>query len=240
MPELLAVRGLERTDNAFRAELIRVAERLGADPNKLAAVMSFETGASFDPAQPNFAGGSAVGLIQFMPFAAKKMGTTSAKLAAMTGVEQLAYVEKYFRLAVPRVKGRLNTTSDHYLAVFAPIGVGKPQNYPLPYKGKKYQANKGLDRNRDGVITVAEATFPVAAILKAAEGKPKIAVDMRGRPAGGIHARPQEAPDGVVRLDLPAPRRRPRKALTVALLGAAAYAAAAMFGKLTKGGKRGV
>lgn len=236
MAELLAVRGIEKTDNAFRAELVRVAERLGANPGYLAAVISFESAGSFDPAQKNLGGGSAIGLIQFMPFAARKLGTTSAELANMTGVEQLAFVEKFYRMASPG--NRFGNIRDHYLAVFAPSGVGKPPGSALPYKGKQYEANKALDTNADGVITVEEAAFPVIAIVRAAERRPPVAVDMSepATPARGAAA-PLAA--GMVRLDLPGPRSALRKAGAVALVAAAAYAAATMIEAKKKNGKAG-
>ncbi len=191
MAELLAVWGIEQTDNAFRAETIRMAERLGAKPGYLAAVMSFETGGTFDPAEPNRAGSGAVGLIQFMPDTAFMLGTSSTKLAQMSAVEQLAWVEKYYRRWSPR--NRYQSVGDHYLAVFAPVGVGKPDSYPLPYKGNAYTQNKGLDTDSDGVITVGEATAPVTAIVRAAERLPPVQVAMSGAAAvPGASPRPRD------------------------------------------------
>ena len=174
--ELLRVRGIEKTSAPFRRELIRMSDRLEANPGYLAAVMSFETAGSFDPAQPHLGGGSARGLIQFMPFVARKLGTTSAELEQMTGVEQLAFVEEYYRRVAG---GRLNTISDHYLAVFAPIGVGKPASavmYRAPTK--EYKMNKPLDKNGDGTITVGEAAAPVIGIVRAAEDRAPLLVEM--------------------------------------------------------------
>jgi len=176
--KLVNVRGIENTSEAFRRELFAVCGRLGCDPNKLAAVMSFETAGSFDPAQKNLGGGSATGLIQFMPYTASKLGTTTAELAAMSDVEQLAYVEKYLRLASGGRK--LVTVADHYMAVFAPSGIGKPPGFAL-YKGegkKEYEQNKGLDYDHDFRITVAEASAPVAGILRAGLKRPFLEVDL--------------------------------------------------------------
>jgi hypothetical protein len=172
--ELLAVRGIENTSELFRKNLFPMAQRLGANPNWLAAVMSFESAGSFDPAKKNPAS-SATGLIQFMEYTAKNLGTTTAELAAMSDAEQLKWVEKYLR----PVKGRLRTVSDHYMAVFAPIGIGKPLGFKL-YKGEgnpAYERNKGLDWNKDFAITVAEASAPIFGIIGAAEKRPRIAVD---------------------------------------------------------------
>src|SRR3546814_4426455 len=68
-----------------------MAARLGTKPEYLMAVMSFETGGSFSPAQANNAGSGATGLIQFMPNTAAGLGTSTAALAQMSSVEQLQY-----------------------------------------------------------------------------------------------------------------------------------------------------
>lgn len=175
MVELLAVRGIEKLSPAGRAELVRVAERLGGNPDFLAAVISFESAGSFDPSQKNLAGGTAMGLIQFMPYTAKLLDTTTGELAAMTVVEQLQYVERYYRLAAP---GGVRTLADHYLAVLAPKGVGKSPGFAV-YKqpGRAYTANQALDFDGDGRITVHEASTPVRNIVAAARGK-TVTVDM--------------------------------------------------------------
>lgn len=123
------------------------SERLGINPNDLAQIISFETGGTFDPSQKNLAGGSARGLIQFMPSTAKAMGTTTEALAAMTFDEQMVYVEKYLK---DRGIGKNGKTSlaDMYDVV---LGSG--------YKigSKEYAANKGVDADKNGVISKGEA-----------------------------------------------------------------------------------
>ncbi len=147
---LLAVRGLEKTSEAFRAELCRLAARQALDPGALAAVMSFETGGTFSPSIKN-PGSSATGLIQFMEATARRLGTSTAELAAMTAEAQLAYVEKYFAL-IP--SSRVKTETDHYMAVFAPAGIGKPESHVLyAAPSAAYSANRALDRSGDGTIT---------------------------------------------------------------------------------------
>ena len=56
-----------------------MAGRLGTRPEYVLAVMSFETGGSFDPAEGNSIG--ATGLIQFLPSTARGLGTTTGALA---------------------------------------------------------------------------------------------------------------------------------------------------------------
>lgn len=225
--ELVAVRGIEKTDDAFRRELIAMSDRIGLNPDYMAAVMSFETAGSFDPAQKNLGGGSAVGLIQFMPTTAKGLGTTRADLMAMGPVEQLAFVEKYMKRA-----GKLRTLSDHYMAVFAPIGIGKPPGFPL-YRSpsRAYKQNKALDREGDGVISVSNATIPPANILAAGMSRPRIVVDMgagKGSDPGPVGNKdlftPTITPVG----------RTARKLLPVAGVALLAYAAAVGASRRTK------
>lgn len=144
---------------AFRDGVRRMGARLGINPDFLMACMAFETGRTFDPAIRNGAGSGAVGLIQFMPATAAALGTSTEALAAMSGPQQLVYVENYFR---PN-KGRLRTLSDVYMAILWPGAIGKPEGWVLfreddKARPKLYIQNRGLDFDRDGTITKAEAT----------------------------------------------------------------------------------
>lgn len=226
MAELLAVRGMDTTSPAFRRRLIRMSERLEADPDDVGAVMSFETAGSMSPAQKHLGGGSAVGLIQFMPPTAKALGTTRDELLAMSGVEQLVYVEKYLAPA----KGSLRTTADVYMAVFAPIGMGKAPGFPLYRCGgegkradgtidvekcsRSYSMNRRLDANADGIITKREAAIHPIGIKAAAGKRPRIQVDM-----SVADNALQRRPGALISLDEPGPGR------TLAGLAAAALAA---------------
>jgi len=129
--------------------------------------MAFETGRSFSPAVRNAAGSGAVGLIQFMPATAQALGTTTAQLAAMSAVKQLDYVERYFQ---PRA-GKLKTLEDVYMAILWPAAIGKPEGFVLfdradPVYPKRYVQNAGLDFNKDGQITKAEAAARVRRTLQ--------------------------------------------------------------------------
>ena len=130
------------------------------DEDDLYAVMSFETGGTFDPAQKNLAGSGATGLIQFMPSTARGLGTSTAELAKMSRTEQLKYVDKYF--SNKGIEG--GNIDDLYMAILFPAAVGKPDNFVLfgkgamaGYTGRAYDQNRGLDANNDGSITKAEA-----------------------------------------------------------------------------------
>jgi hypothetical protein len=149
----------------FRAREIQIAARIACDPSHLMAAIAFETGRTFNPAIRNAAGSGATGLIQFMPSTAIALGTTVEKLAAMSAVEQLDYVEKYF--VQNGYAGRMHTLSDVYMAILMPTAIGKPDSATLisSAQEKAYVQNKGLDLNRDGNITKAEATTFVAKAL---------------------------------------------------------------------------
>lgn len=139
---------------AFIAELERVAGRLGMDPVHLFTLMHFETGGSFAPDQLNAAGSGATGLIQFMPSTAKSLGTTTADLAQMTAVQQLAYVEQYMNQW--RSRG-LGTLGNAYLAVLYPAAMSMELDEAVFRRGTKaYTQNAGLDVNRDGIVTKSE------------------------------------------------------------------------------------
>ena len=95
-----------------------------------------------------------------MPTTAKNLGTTTKKLAKMSGLKQLAYVEKYFKSVVGNRP--LVSLSDVYMAVLWPAAVGKLDSHVLFSRGTKaYDQNKGLDKNKNGRVTKAEATAKV-------------------------------------------------------------------------------
>lgn len=158
MPEEVA------NDTEFMSELDRLATKYEIEPSILAAVMDFETGGTFNPAEKNKAGSSGTGLIQFMANTAKGLGTTTAELAKMSRVEQMAYVEKYFDQWASKIKG--GNASDVYMAVLFPKAIDKPDSYVLFRQGTTaYKQNKGLDTNGDGTVTKAEAARSVVDLV---------------------------------------------------------------------------
>ncbi|MCC7041120.1 MAG: hypothetical protein IT516_12500 [Burkholderiales bacterium] len=173
----------------FRARVLGIAAGLRCDPSWLMAIMAFETGRSFSPAARNAASG-ATGLIQFLPSTARGLDTTTDALAAMTAVEQLAYVERYFA----SYAGRLATLSDAYMAVLWPKGVGQPETYPIFERGSTaYAQNKRLDVDDDGIVTKAEAALHVTRVL--VEGlRPENATEEREGRAAPLPAPPPGMP----------------------------------------------
>lgn len=150
------VQGNRNVTPEFISKVEAMAERLGTRPEYLMAVMSFETGGSFSPAQRNNAGGSATGLIQFMPGTATELGTSTAALARMSAVDQLDYVERYFNNRSDR--GDLNTLEGVYTTVLYGSPRPDPNSMLFTQGTRAYGANAPLDTNHDGRITAGEAT----------------------------------------------------------------------------------
>lgn len=150
-----------RVDQAFRVRVRQMGKNLNLNPDWLMAVMGFETGYTFDPGQPNLAGGGATGLIQFLPSTAVSLGTTTTALRRMTAVEQLDWVEKYYS----HYASRIVNLGDCYMAVLNPIAIGTADSTVMWQStgptAPQYNANANLDVNRDGTITRGEGVAPV-------------------------------------------------------------------------------
>jgi len=148
-------------DPDFNKKVDKVASALGVKSSDLMAIFKQESGVN--PQAVNHMSG-ATGLIQFMPNTARQLGTTTEELKGMDGVQQLDYVYKYFKMTGVG-NGELG---DLYMAVFMPKYVGYPPETVLGangaegFSGKVYAQNKGLDRNKDGTITVADVKNSVA------------------------------------------------------------------------------
>ena len=141
----------------FKEKVIEICINLKINPDFLMSCMAFETGETFSASIKNPVA-SAIGLIQFLETTAAGLGTTTSKLANMSEVEQLEYVEKYF---MPYA-GKIETIEDIYMAIIYPKAIGKSNDYVLfSSSSSSYIANKGLDKNMDGSITKEEAAAKV-------------------------------------------------------------------------------
>jgi hypothetical protein len=141
-----------------------IAMDLELPADYLMACIAFESGKSFRPDKKNLAGSGAIGLIQFMPSTAKRLGTSTQALSKMTPEQQLTYVHKYF---IP-YRGRLKTLEDVYMAILWPRAIGKEENYVLfnsTDHPTTYKQNAGLDLDKDGNITKWEASQKVRDML---------------------------------------------------------------------------
>jgi hypothetical protein len=140
--------GGEQPSDDFMSEVNRVSSKFGVNPSDMLALMRSES--SLNPQAVNRTTG-ATGLIQFMPATARSLGTTTEELRQMTAAQQMRYVEKFFdsvRLPQGASAGQL------YAYVFLP---GRARREVLTTAGEAfYEANRGLDMNSDGRITIAD------------------------------------------------------------------------------------
>lgn len=132
----------------------------------LMACMHFESGGTFDPKKQNNGGSKYFGLIQFGSLAAKDLSQfyneniTIERLIAMTQMEQLEYVFKYFEMWMKRGK-KFTQLEDFYLSILYPVAVGKKadevvwtRDSPVKDIALSYKQNNGFDKGNTGVITV--------------------------------------------------------------------------------------
>jgi hypothetical protein len=122
---------------AFFNKLKQISARLGVSTSDLLRIMQFESG--LDPSRTNDIG--ATGLIQFLPKTARNLGTTTADLRKMSAVEQLDYVEKYYKMN--QVKPGMDI-GDLYLMTYMPAAVqmNKPDNFVLGINPASAEWNK--------------------------------------------------------------------------------------------------
>ncbi len=137
--------------DGFYNKATEVAKRVGCDANVLLGLMMSESGLKSSVVNKS---SGATGLIQFMPSTAKILGTSTAALKKMSAEQQLVYVEKYLqncKKAAGFKSGDKLNAGTMYTLVFLPAFAKKDT---LAIKGDKYyNANAGLDVNKDGKIT---------------------------------------------------------------------------------------
>lgn len=152
----------DQVSEDFRKKVFAIGDELKVNPQYLMACMAFETGGKFKANTPGKKSG-AVGLIQFIPGQNDKfLGKTTAQLKVMTEVEQLDYVQKYFRHWMDEKKVPLVSLGDVYACILWPAGIGQPEDFVYFRAGDgNYEANDGLDREKKGRVTKADATAPV-------------------------------------------------------------------------------
>jgi len=128
----------------------------------LMACMKFESAGTFSPTIQNQGGAQFFGLIQFGKDAATDLGLTLDQIKAMSQLEQLDLVFKYFEMWEKRGKV-YRRMEDFYLTIFYPAAVGKGPNEVIfrrdstdRMNAKGYIQNKGFDAANTGVITVGQ------------------------------------------------------------------------------------
>jgi hypothetical protein len=138
--------------------IVETSGRLGIDPAWLANIIQLESGGNPQARNPT---SRATGLIQFMPFTAKDLGTTIDALYQLDGRGQMPYVERYFQNTI-RARGPLRSQEDVIGAVFYPAHIGKPdKEFPAIVQ----QQNAGLRTLRDYAQRLAvRAKLPIEGI----------------------------------------------------------------------------
>jgi hypothetical protein len=137
--------------STFSNKVSQVASNIGVGFNDLMAIMDLESAGTFDPSIQNKLGYT--GLIQFGDSAAKDLGTTTDALKRMTRVQQMDYVERYFKLWMKRLGvSKLKDFVDMYLIVFYPAGV-KETNPAVPFSPANVEAANPALRDSQGHIT---------------------------------------------------------------------------------------
>ena len=149
-----------------KQSVLDVCRILKIQPDWLMTCMAFETGETFSPSIKNAAGSGATGLLQFIAPTAVSLGTTVYALAKMTFIEQMDYVEKYFKPYI----GRMGSIDDVYMAILWPKAVGKPEDFVLfdetnITQYRAYIQNKGLDANKDGRVVKKEVCNKIHKML---------------------------------------------------------------------------
>jgi len=141
-------------------KIVEVAESLYTNSAWLANAIFFESGYTFRP-DIRHPGSGATGLIQFMDKTAKELGTTTATLAKMSAVEQMDWVEKYFRL--DRVGGywpeqQYQSQADIFMAIYFPIAIGQGPDFNIYewYKENRPSIARKYYRQNRGTVTAGD------------------------------------------------------------------------------------
>ncbi|UPZ17786.1 hypothetical protein [Flavobacterium humidisoli] len=152
----------------FRKKVVQICKELWGEENKLKMAnqlmicMNVETKGTFS-ASVGYP--KATGLIQFTGDAIDEMNRThrgkkytgpdykdklltKSDLKNMTEIRQLNFVKLYFQMHLERYKRTIDNAEDMYMAIFAPIGVGKDGSevlYDKALSPKNYGENKSAD-----------------------------------------------------------------------------------------------
>lgn len=161
---------------AFFKKLTKISEEVGMNPRDLLLVMYSESGLKSDIVNQDKQYGGAVGLIQFMPDTLRGLGVPKSEIADFgkkSAEDQLDYVKRYIQGQMAFTKRPFKSASEYYHANFFPLTLTRWKgsdpiangNTVIVAKDSKdrreqvaYKANRGLDTNNDGLITVSDMT----------------------------------------------------------------------------------
>lgn len=200
MASILAVPGLANTTPEFRAALWQMCAANSWDVDSLSAVISAESGFNAAAKNPS---GSASGLIQMIDVTARKLGVPNgaAGFRTLSAIEQLPYVEKFYKLQFGKRPPSTLRPVDYYLAVWG-NGIGQPMSWvcadeaePRTFNNgthNRYTLNAGLDVNHDGRIQVSDLAEHVERQKARAQGK-RLEVDDRPLASARVVPRPSSS-----------------------------------------------
>lgn len=161
---------------SFYNKLNKISSELGMNPRDLLLVMYSESGLQAGIINQDKQYGGAVGLIQFMPDTLRGLGVPKNEVkdfGKKSAEDQLDYVKKYIQGQMGHNNRPFKSASEYYHANFFPKtlkrwkGSDPIENANTIIVSKKsndvqeriaYKANKSLDTNNDGNITVGDMT----------------------------------------------------------------------------------
>jgi len=142
-------------DKKFLKAIEGLSARRDINPAQLLGLIASESG--FNAQASNASG--ATGLIQFMPMVAERMGITTEDIGKMNRSDQVGLIDQYFNMnQLPNSP----TAGQLYTNVFMPSLTNKGSDYEITREDDKYnnayiyRENAGLDKNKDGIITIDE------------------------------------------------------------------------------------
>lgn len=169
---IIRVPGIALTRPVFREALWYIANRNGWSVDGIATLISHESRFKAGVKNPR---GSAVGILQWTKGGAALSGTTVEALAKMSAVEQLIYVEKFFKRMLGG--GPPKDIADYILAGWGRTDLFGAPDSEVVASAKDlttagaYRGNKEFDLDSDEVITVGELRSSFWRIYATANGK---------------------------------------------------------------------
>jgi hypothetical protein len=160
----------------FYNKLTKISSELGMNPRDLLLVMYSESGLQSSIVNQDKKYGGAVGLIQFMPDTLRGLGVPKDEVkdfGKKSAEDQLDYVKKYVRGQMAFTGHPFKSASEYYHANFFPKTLKRwhgqdpiqnantiivSKNSPDKLEAVAYKANRGLDTDNDGHITVGDMT----------------------------------------------------------------------------------
>lgn len=177
---------MQRLNSQFYTKLLQVSNNVGMKPEDILNVMASESGIS--PTAHN-ANGNASGLVQFMPQTLKSLGYsgTHEDFRKLSAEQQLDYVEKLIK-SMTKINGApFTSATQYYIGNFVPAALkipgvkNKDPNTIIVSKNPTvahipgvsidrekifYNANVGLDYDKDGDITYKDISSVLGGAAK--------------------------------------------------------------------------